>query len=119
MQDYRNLAVWQRSHEFVLLIYQLTAKFPSDERFGLTSQIKRAVVSIPANIAEGCGRETTAELRRFLYITAGSGSEVDYYLLLAHQLTWINSNEYQQLQTELAVIRKMLNAFILKLKTNN
>lgn len=65
MQDYRKLVVWQQAHEFVLTVYAGTSVFPEDERFGLTSQIRRAAVSIPANIAEGCGRETQNELRRF------------------------------------------------------
>jgi four helix bundle protein len=79
MQDYTKLAVWQKSHEFVLTIYTICPQFPDDERYGLTSQMKRAVLSIPTNIAEGCGRETQAELRRFLYISMGSASEVEYY----------------------------------------
>ena len=119
MQDYRKLLVWEKAHQYVLAIYGLTSKFPDAERYGLTSQIKRAVVSIPANIAEGCGRETTAELKRFLYIAMGSGSEVDYYLLLAHDLKWIDAAEYQRLTSELNGIRRMLNNFIQKLKTNN
>ncbi len=119
MQDYRKLAVWERAHQYVLAIYALSARFPSDERYGLTSQIRRAAVSIPANIAEGCGRETSAELKRFLYIAMGSGSEVDYYLLLAHDLKWIDALEYQNLRKELDTIQRMLNAFIQKLKTNN
>ena len=119
MQDYRKLLVWEKAHQYVLAIYALTSKFPDAERYGLTSQIKRAVVSIPSNIAEGCGRETTAELKRFLYIAMGSGSEVDYYLLLAHDLKWIDAAEYQRLTSELNGIRRMLNNFIQKLKTNN
>jgi four helix bundle protein len=64
MQDFRNLNVWQKSHQFVLAVYGASAAFPDGERYGLTSQMRRAVTSIPANIAEGCGRETNAELRR-------------------------------------------------------
>lgn len=119
MQDYRKLVVWKQSHEFALSIYKLCANFPESERYGLVSQMKRAAVSIPANIAEGCGRETNAELRRFLYIAAGSASEVDYYLLFAHDLQYIDTTQYNQYQDELATIRRMLNTFIQKLKTNN
>jgi four helix bundle protein len=79
MQDYRKLTVWQRSHDLVLAIYDATARFPDAERYGLTSQAKRAAVSIPSNIAEGCGRETNNELRRFLFVAMGSASELDYH----------------------------------------
>jgi four helix bundle protein len=119
MQDYRKLVVWERSHRYVLSIYNITNKFPEQERYGLTNQIHRAAVSIPANIAEGCGRGSNAELKRYLYISMGSGSEVDYYLLLVRDLKWIEDAEYQQLSSELDSIRRMLNAFIQKLKTNN
>ena len=119
MQDYRKLVVWERSHQYVLSIYTITNKFPEQERYGLTSQIRRATVSIPANIAEGCGRGSNAELKRFLYIAMGSGSEVDYYLLLAKDLKWIDAAEYQHLNEELNSIRRMLNTFIQKLKTND
>jgi four helix bundle protein len=119
MQDYRKLVVWQKAHQYVLTIYSITTKFPDRERYGLISQIQRAAVSIPANIAEGCGRETTAELKRFLYIAMGSGSEVDYYLLLTHDLKWIEADEYQRLSGELDTIRRMLNTLIQKLKTNH
>jgi four helix bundle protein len=119
MQDYRKLLVWEKAHQYVLSIYDMTVKFPNEERYGLTSQIRRAAVSIPANIAEGCGRETQNELRRFLYIAMGSGSEVDYYLLLIHDLKWIETAECQRLSSELNSIQRMLNAFIQKLKTND
>jgi four helix bundle protein len=119
MQDYRKLLVWEKAHQYVLSIYDMTVKFPNEERYGLTSQIRRATVSMPANIAEGCGRETNNELRRFLYIAMGSGSEVDYYLLLIHDLKWIETAEYQRLSSELNSIQRMLNDFIQKLKTND
>ncbi|MBN2304687.1 MAG: four helix bundle protein [Anaerolineae bacterium] len=115
MQDYRKLVVWQKAHEFVMAVYAASAAFPHDERYGLTSQTRRAAVSIPANIAEGCGRETNSELRRFLYIAMGSASEVDYHLLLAHDLTFIEPAVYQPLSDDLTVIRRMLNALIQKL----
>jgi four helix bundle protein len=112
MQDYRKLVVWQRAHEFVLLVYAGTSDLPEDERFGLTSQIRRAAVSIPANIAEGCGRETQNELRRFLYVAMGSARELDYHLLLARDLQYINPARYQELNEHLDQIQRMLNAFI-------
>jgi four helix bundle protein len=117
VQDYTKLVVWQRAHQYVLTIYELCPKFPDDERYGVTGQLKRAVVSIPANIAEGCGRETQAELRRFLYISMGSASEVEYYLRLIRDLKFINVSSYEQLFQELSEIRRMLNTLIQK--TNN
>jgi four helix bundle protein len=78
MQDFRQLKVWQKAHRFVLHVYEATQKFPAEERFGLTSQIRRAAVSIPANIAEGAVRSSDADFGRFLHIALGSASEVDY-----------------------------------------
>ncbi len=116
MQDYQKLVVWKRAHEFVLKIYALTLHFPDGERYGLTNQMRRAAVSIPANIAEGCGRETMNELRRFLYISMGSASELEYYLYLAHDLKFIQPADYPLLRGEMDEIKRMLNAFIQKLK---
>ncbi|MBN1563561.1 MAG: four helix bundle protein [Anaerolineae bacterium] len=117
MQDFRKLQVWQRAHQFVLTVYSVSAAFPDDERYGLISQIRRAVMSIPANVAEGCGRETNAELRRFLYIAIGSATEVDYFLLLARDLAFIEAAQYQQLNQEVDEIKRMLAGFIRRLKT--
>jgi four helix bundle protein len=101
------------------MIYKTTGSFPKDELYGLTSQIKRAASSIPANIAEGCGRETNAELNRFLYIAMGSASELEYHLLLAHELGFIDIKQYEQLNEQLDKVKRMLNNLIQKLKTNN
>jgi four helix bundle protein len=79
MRDFRSLKVWHKSHELTLAIYLATRSFPSDERFGLTSQMRRASSSIPANIAEGCGRDGEAELARFMQISMGSASELEYF----------------------------------------
>lgn len=83
MKDFKKLIVWKKAHEMTLNIYRTTKSFPKDEVYGLTSQLRRAASSIPANIAEGCGRNSDAELARFLQIAAGSASEVEYHLLLA------------------------------------
>ncbi len=77
MRDFRKLQVWQKSHQLALDIYRLTIDFPKSEQFGLTRQMRRAAVSIPANIAEGCGRETEREFQRFLHIAAGSANELE------------------------------------------
>jgi four helix bundle protein len=84
MQDFRKLVAWRKAHELTLRVYDVTASFPKDEVYGLTSQMRRASSSIPANIAEGCGRNGNAELARFVYIALGSASELEYHLLLAH-----------------------------------
>ncbi|MFC1508842.1 four helix bundle protein [Candidatus Omnitrophota bacterium] len=78
MKDFRQLEVWKRSHELTLKIYKLTKSFPKEELYGVTSQIRRAALSIPTNIAEGCGRKGDVELSRFLVISLGSASELDY-----------------------------------------
>ncbi len=116
MQDFRKLVVWQQSHQLTLDIYKMASHFPKEELYGLTSQIKRAAASVPANIAEGCGRETNGELTRFLYIAMGSASELEYHLLLAHDLGFVEAKSYDQLNIELIKIRRMLNNFIQKTK---
>ncbi len=116
MQDFHNLKVWQRSHQLVLLVYKATAKFPKDELYGLTSQIRRAAVSIPANIAEGCVRGGDQEFSRFLYIAQGSASELDYHLLLSRDLDYISPSDYQSLSKGLTEVRRMLSTFIQTIK---
>ncbi len=87
--------------------------------YGLTSQIRRSCASIPANIAEGCGRDGTAELARFLQIAMGSASELEYHILLAHDLALLNTELYSQLTKEVTEVKRMLTSFIQKLRTNN
>jgi four helix bundle protein len=86
--------------------------------YGLTSQMRRSCASIPANIAEGCGRKGEAELARFLQIAMGSASELEYHLLLAHDLNLLNAKNYESLQTDVTEIKRMLTSFIQKLKTD-
>lgn len=119
MQDYRHLKVWERAHQLTLAVYKATVPFPKDELYGLTSQIRRACASIPANIAEGCGRDGDAEFARFLRIAMGSASELDYHLLLARDLGFLNEMVYEQLENELREVRRMLNSFIQKLRANS
>ena len=119
MKDFRSLKAWGKAHELTLRIYSVTKTFPRDEAFGLTSQLRRACASIPANIAEGCGRSGDAELARFLVIAAGSASEVEYHLLLVHDLSYLNHADYQQLDGEVNELKRMLTAFIQKLKANS
>lgn len=119
MKDFRSLKVWEKAHELTLKIYQITDSFPKQEIYGVTSQIRRAAVSIPTNIAEGCGKDTDPELKRYCLIAMGSSSELEYLLLLTHDLKYLTSEIYQPLQEQLIEIRKMLNAFIQKLKTDS
>src|SRR5215210_4120332 len=119
MGDYRNLRVWDRAHRLTLEVYEATHTFPKEERFGLTSQLRRACASIPANIAEGCGRNGDAELARFLTIASGSASEVEYHLLLARDLDYLSHDKYVNLNGEVNELKRMLTAFIQKLKANS
>lgn len=119
MKDFRELVVWQKAHQVTLTIYKFTKNFPRDEMFGLTSQMRRASVSVAANIAEGCGRKTDAELRRFLIIALGSATELEYHLLLSHDLGLLNDLNYDSANAELTEVKKMLNGFIKKLTANS
>ena len=118
MKDFKELKVWQKSHLLTLKIYQITAKFPSDEIYGLVSQIRRACASIPTNIAEGCGRTSDADFRRFLGIAMGSASELEYLLLLSKELDFIDETNYKVLNDQIVEIKRMLGSFITKLKTS-
>jgi four helix bundle protein len=118
MKDFRTLKVWEKSHRLVLAIYKATKPFPKNELYGITSQLQRSAVSVPTNIAEGCGKDSDAELGRYFKIAMGSSSELEYLLLLAHDLSYLTDDQYNNLQSNLVEVRKMLNAFIQKLKAN-
>ncbi|MCB9454023.1 MAG: four helix bundle protein [Anaerolineaceae bacterium] len=117
MQDFKKLAVWEKAHRFTLSTYQATMTFPKEESYGLTNQVRWAAASIPANIAEGCGRDSTKEFRRFLDIAMGSASETEYHLLLAHDLNYLNTDDYQTLSTMVVEVKRMLAGLIKKLTT--
>jgi four helix bundle protein len=116
MKDYRSLNVWKSGHALALEIYRQTKSFLQDELFGLTSQLRRAASSIPANIAEGCGRDGDAELKRCLNITLGSACEVDSFVLLAGEHGYINSSAHALLTSDALRLRRQMGAFIQKLK---
>ena len=118
MRDFRELKVWEKSHRLALAVYKATANFPKDELYGLTGQIRRSCVSVPANIAEGCGRNGKAELARFLQIALGSATELEYHLLLSRDLKLFNATEYDQLAMDTTEVKRMLTAFIQTLKAN-
>jgi len=119
MQDFKQLKVWEKSHALTLAVYTATRTFPKEELYGLTSQLRRATSSIPANIAEGCGRNSGPELRRFLEIAMGSASECEYHLLLSRDLELLTSEVHDQLHTQVTEVKRMLASFIAKLKTEN
>jgi four helix bundle protein len=108
VQNFRELQVWQRAHDLTLSVYRLTASFPAQEMYGLTSQMRRSCVSIPANIAEGCGRDGAREFARFLEIARGSASELEYYLLLASDLHFLAGADRDKLAVDLTELQKIL-----------
>jgi four helix bundle protein len=116
VRDFRKLKVWEKSHRLALVVYELSAGFPKAERYGLTSQLRRASVSIPANIAEGCGRETKVEFARFLDIAMGSASEVEYLLLLANDLNYIENDAYASAAAQVTEVKRMLAGLLGQLR---
>ena len=119
MQNFKTLKVWEKGHKLTLAVYKITTRFPKNELYGLTSQIRRAAASVPANIAEGCGRRGRAELGRFLHIAAGSASELEYHLLLAHDLSFLGDAEYRALEAQVVEVKRMLSAFVQRLRAEN
>jgi four helix bundle protein len=118
MKDFRKIVAWQKAHQMVLGIYRETARFPKTKLYGLTSQLRRAAASVPANIAEGCGRRGDAELARFCDISLGSASEIQYHLLLARDLQYLADDAYETLDQAVTEIKRMLTAFVQKLKAD-
>ena len=115
MRDFRRLKVWEKAHGLSLAIYKATTAFPKQELFGLTSQLRRAAVSIPANIAEGCGRSGEPELARFLRIALGSASELEYHIILSTDLCYLNKSASQDLSKQVTDVKRMLTSLIQKL----
>ena len=115
MRDFRKYTVWQESHLFTLKVYQATKSFPKEELFGLTSQLRRAVSSIPTNFAEGCGSNSEKEFARYLNIAIASSSEVEYLLLLTKDLQFLSIEAHQVLEEKVIQIRKQIYQLRLKL----
>ena len=99
-------------------LYNATSKFPRDEMFGMTSQIRRAVASIPTNIAEGCGRGSDADFRRFIQIAFGSANEIEYLVFLSYELKYIPENEFLEYNDKIIEVKKMLAGMIKKLSVD-
>src|SRR5208337_4428198 len=112
MKDFRDLEVWRKAHNATLAIYRATATFPKEELYGLTSQMRRCPASIPANIAEGCGRRGNGEFHRFLTIAMGSASELEYHLLLSYDLGFLGQENFGALTSQVQEIKKMLASLI-------
>jgi len=115
--DFKQLKVWQKAMSFAELIYAYSGKFPVSERFGLTSQIRRAAVSITANIAEGCGKSTRTDFCRYLHIAYGSVKEVENFIILASRLGYLKSIQVEEAETRCQEISKMLFSFIRSIKS--
>ncbi len=116
LKNYKELNVWQKSYEICLKIFQITAKFPNEENYGLTSQIRRSAVSIPSNIAEGYGRKTTLDYIRMLYISYGSVCELEIQILLSGGLGFIDKGELDTAKKDIAEIERKLKALIKSLE---
>jgi len=116
MHNFRELKIWQKSRILVKEIYKISYKFPPHEQFGLTSQIQRAVVSIPTNIAEGSGRGTNKDFARFLDIAISSGFEIETDVILAYDLEYITENDLNESITKIQEVQKMIFAFRNSLK---
>ncbi len=108
MRDFRKLDVWDRSHQLTLDVYRATDSFPSNERFGLTAQIRRCAISIPSNIAEGAGRESRPDYARFLGVAIGSAHELDYQLQLSKDLGYLGVIRHGELAGDVVAVRSML-----------
>ena|ERR1700756_501943 len=112
MRNYRDLQTWDKAHKLTLDLYKISQRFPKEEVYGLTSQLRRAASSIGANLAEGCGRQTNSEFARFIKISMGSASELDYHLLLAHDLGFLDKATYQYVSKSVVEVRKMLASLL-------
>jgi four helix bundle protein len=122
MQNFRDLKVWNKAHAVALSIYRCTEAFPASELYGITTQMRRAAASIPSNIAEGCGRSSNADLARFLHIAFGSASELEYFLLLARDLGFVQAGPHDTLLADVEEVKRMLSSLIgrvKKLRTDN
>jgi len=117
VRNYRDLVVWQKAHNLTLEVYRGTKLFPSEERFGLTSQLRRASSSIAANLAEGCGRRSDGEMARFIQIAMGSGAELSYHLLLAKDLELLQQAQFERLASQADEVMRMLSALSGRLKS--
>jgi four helix bundle protein len=119
VQNFRDIKVWQKGHQLTLDVYKLTNAYPKSELFALTSQMRRAAMSVPANVAEGCVQSSDAGFAKFLYHPLGSASELEYYFELSKDLEFIKPDAYETLFKKVTEVKRMLTPFINKLKADN
>lgn len=116
MRNFRKYQVWELGHEITLDVYKISKQFPKEEQFGITSQMRRCSSSVPANIAEGCGRESEKEFKRFLVIANGSATELEYFLILTKDLKLAEVHAIENLIDKVDKLKRSLNKLISKLK---
>lgn len=118
MKDFRKLTVWQKSHNLAILIYKITNDYPKAELYGITSQLRRAITSIPTNIAEGCGRGSDKDFAKFIQIAFASACESEYLILLSNDLGFLVNDDYERLNKDICEIKKMLTSLVKNLNSN-
>ncbi len=119
MRNFRDLEVWSKAHAVALSAYENSEAFPASERYGITSQMPHAATSIPSDIAEGCGRSSNADLVRFLRIAVGSASELEYFLLLARDLAFLQAATHDTILADHHEVKRMLTWLITRVKTDD
>ena len=117
MQNYKDLKVWEKAHHFTLSVYEVSKSFPKDELYSLTNQLRRSASSIPANIAEGCGKNTQPEFAHYLNISLGSANESEYFLILSKDLKYLAQEKFDILFTTINEIKGMLILLINKVRS--
>jgi len=118
MRNFQDLSIWAKSHSLTLKIYSATQSFPKEEIFGLVSQMRRSSSSIATNIAEGCGRNSGPDFKRFLIIATGSSSELEYQLILSRDLKYLSESNFKELSNDVIEIRKMIYSFMKNMLSN-
>lgn len=116
MQNYKDLKVWAKAHQLTLKIYSLSKGFPKEELYSLTNQLRRSISAIPANIAEGCGKNSQKDLGNYLNIALGSANEAEYFLLLSRDLEYLTLDEHDALNDNINEIKAMLISLISKVR---
>ncbi len=117
MQNFKDLKVWEKAHQFTLKVYEVSRLFPREEIYGLTSQLRRAASSIPSTIAEGCGKNSQTEFAHYLNIALGSANESEYFLILANDLGYIEQKDFVPLSVSINEIKAMLISLISKVRS--
>ncbi len=117
MQNYKDLKIWEKVHLFTLKVYETTKNFPKEELYSLTNQFRRSAFSIPANIAEGCGKNSKQEFAHYLNIALGSANESEYFLILSKDLKYLKENSFEILLDLINEVKGMLIALVSKVRT--